>query len=258
MNTYFKSLLSEWQKTRKSAASWLVLIGGLFIPLVMIFVQTFYPEEFSPKVLGENYWGSLFKHSWESMAILLLPVGVILATSLITQLEYRNNTWKQVFCTPQRITTLFITKLTVVLVMMLEFFLLNFIGLFIAAYLPGLVSSGGMPPPPPMKTLIYYNILFFICSLPLLAFQFLIAMRFRNFLVSIGVGFGMVVASLFAFSWKYGYQFPFAQIGMIYSKLAGQNRVPEGVEVYQLSLIWFFAITVVHYILYIAQKERGT
>jgi lipoprotein signal peptidase len=30
------SIKSEWLKTRKSAASWLCLIGGLFIPLIFL------------------------------------------------------------------------------------------------------------------------------------------------------------------------------------------------------------------------------
>jgi len=257
MKTYFNSLLSEWQKTRKSAASWLVIIGALFIPALMIIIQTFYPEKFSPTAMGEEYWQQLFKHSWESMAILLLPVGVILATSLVTQLEFRNNTWKQVYATPQRFSTLFISKLSVVLIMMMEFFILNFIGLLLSAYLPGMWNGGGMPAFPPFEKLINYYVLFFVCSLPLLAFQFLIAMRFKNFLVSVGVGLAMVVASIFAFSWKYGYQFPFAHIGMVYSKIAGQNRVPEGIEITYLSLIWFAGLTGLHFILYLAQKERA-
>jgi hypothetical protein len=256
MKTYINSLLSEWQKTRKSAASWLVLIGGLFVPTILIIVQSFYPEEFSPAVLGENYWNSLFRHSWESTAILLLPVGVILATSMITQLEFRNNTWKQVFTTPQRFSTLFFSKLTVVIVMMIEFFIINLLGLFAAAYLPGLWSSAGYPPSPPLMSIAQYNMLFFVASLPLLAWQFMISMRFRNFLVSIGVGIGLVMGSLFAFSWKYGYQFPFAHTGLVYAKLSGQNRTPDGIELWMLSLIWFVVITIIHYILYIAQKER--
>lgn len=258
MKTYITSLHSEWQKTRKSAASWLVLIGGLFIPITMIIIQSFYPDDFSPRVLGEKYWNSLFKHSWESTAILLLPVGVILATSMITQLEFRNNTWKQVYTTPQKFSTLFFSKLTVVMVMMLEFFALNLLGLFLSAYIPGIWSSAGFPEAPPLKAILSFNGLFFLSCLPLLAWQFMISMRFKNFLVGIGVGLVMVVASFFAFSWKYGYQFPFAHPGLVYTKLAGHCKVPDGVELWMVSLIWFFGLTIVHYFIYIAQKERSS
>ena len=257
MKTYLHSLLSEWQKTRHSAASWLVLIGGLFVPLLLTIVQSVYPDKLSPLASKEHYWSKLFQHSWESMAILLLPAGIIIATSLIAQLEYRNHTWKQVFATPQRFSTLFFSKFTVVVILLLQFFILNFIGLFLCAYLPAFWGSGGTPSFPPLDKIIDYNIRFFIASLPLLAIQFFIAMRYKNFLISIGIGIGILVASIFAFSWKYGYLFPFAQIGMVFTQITGHSRVPENFPQMLYSVLWFLGISASHFILYLSQKERA-
>lgn len=257
MKTYLNSLLSEWHKTKKSAAFWLVLVGGLFIPLLMILVQSFYPEKISPLKLGTKYWNTLFNNSWESMAILLLPAGIIMATSLIAQIEYKNNTWKQVFATPQSFSTLFFAKKTMVILLLLLFFAINLSGFFISAYLPGLWSGGGLPNFPPIKIILYRNLEFFVSSLPLLAVQFFIAMRFKNFLISIGMGIGFIVLSIFAFSWKYGYLIPFSHIGMVFTHTVGHPRYPDGTSLMLHSILWYAGFTIAHYIVYIAQKERG-
>ena len=44
---------------------------------------------------------ALDRVGWEFMGFFLLPIGVILTTSLVTQLEFRSNTWKQLHTTPQ-------------------------------------------------------------------------------------------------------------------------------------------------------------
>ena len=41
------------------------------------------------------------------MGTLLLPMGVILVTSLVAQVEVRNNAWKQVHSAPLPYATLF-------------------------------------------------------------------------------------------------------------------------------------------------------
>lgn len=258
MKTYILSLQSEWQKIRHSAAAWLVIIGGLFVPFILTIVQSVYPNKLSPNALKQDYWSVLFQHSWESMAILLLPAGIILATSLICQIEFRNNAWKQVFATPQRFSTLFVAKLTMVVMMLFQFFIINFIGFLLCAYLPSLWSEGGVPSFPPMSVLSRFNFHFFIASLPLLAFQFLLAMRFKNFLVSIGGGIGIIVTSIFAFSWKYGYLLPFSHITMVFTQMTGHSHIPEGTSIILHSILWFIGISGLHFIIYIAQKERAS
>lgn len=257
MKTYLHSLQSEWHKTKKSAAFWLVLVGGLFIPLLMTIVQSVYSYKFSPNVLGKKYWNWLFNNSWESMAILLLPAGIIMATSLIAQIEFKNNTWKQVFATPQPFSTLFLAKKTMVVFLLLLFFFINLVGFLLSGYLPSLWTGGGMPNFPPIKAILHLNLQFFVSSLPLVAVQFFIAMRFKNFLISIGMGIGFIVLSIFAFSWKYGYLIPFSHIGMVFTQLTGKPRYPADTNLMLHSVLWFSGLTLAHYIVYLAQKERS-
>lgn len=257
MKTYLLSLSAERQKTRHSTATWFVWVGGLFVPFILLLVQTFYPDQFSPNALGEHYWNSLFKRNWQSMSVLLVPCGIVMATALVMQLEHRNHSWKQVYAAPQSLWVLFAAKWSTVMSLMLQFFVIHFIGMLLVAYLPGCWSSAGFPPFPPIDKLLYFTGQFFIASLPLFAFQFFMAMRFRNILVSIGVGMAMVLASIFAMSWEYSYAWPFCHLALTYAEITGEIVLQTQVPLWAMSLLWFGGISLLHLLLYLAQKERG-
>src|SRR4051812_28479145 len=97
---FFRSLGSEWLKTKRSLAFWIVIIGGFFTPAVVTVARIIQYKTLPVLYSSPEFWRLLWQNSWESMAIFLLPLGVILTTSLITQLEYKNNTWKQLHTLP--------------------------------------------------------------------------------------------------------------------------------------------------------------
>src|SRR5436190_13572996 len=122
-NNFIHSFQSEWLKKKRSLAYWIVLTGSFFTPLIIIIARLVKHDKLIPIYTDDNFWNLLWKNSWESMAIFLLPLGVILTTSLITQIEYKNNTWKQLHTLPLNLTTIFFAKLSVILIMMLQFFI---------------------------------------------------------------------------------------------------------------------------------------
>src|SRR5476651_1697806 len=133
---------SERLKTKRSLAFWMVIIGGFFTPTIVTIARLVNYDKLQTVYSSDDFWNLLWKNSWESMAIFFLPLGAILSTSLITQIEYKNNTWKQLHTLPLSLTTIFFAKLAVILVLMLEFFVLFNIGIYLAAVLPYLVVSG--------------------------------------------------------------------------------------------------------------------
>src|SRR6478736_6495527 len=122
--SFIHSFQSEWLKKKRSLASWMVIIGGFFTPTIVIIARLVHYDSLSAIYSAPDFWQKHWRTSWESVAIFLLPIGVIMATSLITQLEYKNNTWKQLHTAPLSLTTIFFSKLSVIMVMMLQFFVL--------------------------------------------------------------------------------------------------------------------------------------
>lgn len=260
MIAYLHSFQSEWLKTKRSLALWIVIVGGFFTPSIVIIGRIVQYKKLPAIYSSDAFWKSHWQSSWESMAIFLLPLGVILATSLITQLEYKNNAWKQLHTLPLSFTTIFFSKLTVIITLMMGFFVLFNIGIYLSAIIPYMVISG-VPYPKgviPYEFFLSQNLFYFIDCLPIVALQYLISLKYRNFLVPVGTGFIFWVGALASLSWKYGYVIPYTYCMLTYLKSGVMNKaVIPAVNIHLLALAYFFVITTVSYVLYISKKEKG-
>lgn len=260
ITAYIHSFQSEWLKRKRSLAAWIVLIGGFFTPAIIILVRIIYSSKLPAMYAAPNFWFKHWDNAWESMSIFFLPLGVILATSLIAQLEYKNNCWKQLHTTPLSLTTIFFSKLGVIVVMMFQFFLLFNIGIYLSALVPYLIVGGVHYPeaPIPFAIFIRENFLFFIDCLPIIAIQYLVSLKYKNFLVPVGLGICCWIAAIAVLSWKYGYLLPYTYTMFNYLKSHGGGRaVIPSVNIHVMAIGYFVVITIVSYILYITKKEKG-
>ena len=259
MNQYIHSLQSEWIKTRRSTASWLVIIGGFFIPLIIVAMRLIKSSRLPAIYKAADFWERTFVQNWQVMAFFLLPMGVILATSLITQLEYKNNTWKQLHATPQRFSIIFFAKLTVIILMMLQFFLFFNIGIYLSAAIPALLVKGISLPISsfPATFFLKTNAKFFIDCLPIIALQYLVSLQFKNFLVPLGFGIGLLVAATFAASWQYGYIIPYTYSLFNFFEMSSIKEGPsKAVNFHWFAVGYFVVGTIVSYLLYINKKDK--
>jgi hypothetical protein len=251
---FVDSFSSEWLKKKRTATSLFTIIGSLLIPVIVLIARM---DDHSTLVAANGQtrvWETLYMRNWQFMGLLLLPMGVVLAVSLITQIEFRNNTWKQLCTTPQSLTTIFGAKLAVILVMLLEFFLLFTVGIWITGAAPALLFRD-VPYPAeafPWKSVLIGSARFFLDILPVVGLQYLLSLLFRNFLVPLGVGLGLYVASMIGVHWRYGYWIPYTYPAYNFMGNAAQKDHTHywaaGYTVFFIGLA---------YILYITRKEKG-
>jgi len=248
---FFNSLQAEWIKTKRSSSNWLSLIGGLFIPIIMTCVAFYFGKTINDTPMYA--WESLYRNSWQDMAIFLLPMGMILAGSLITQIESKNNTWKQVHATPTRFSTIFFSKFTVILLMTVKFFVYFNIGVILSAIIPTLFLEGTIPNATfPFWYVLKLNAKIFIACMPILAFQYLLSLNFKNFLVPIGIGFLGLIGTLI----------PFARVDLIYLSPFSFNLfqvLPKKIDFNPnlYALMSFSIITAISFFLYLKKKDKG-
>ena len=251
------SFQSEWLKKKHSASSWLVITGGFFTPVIVLTAMLTDPEMAYYASKSPKYWELIYNRCWPAMGMFLLPMGVILATSLTAQLEFKNNTWKQTHTTPQTLTTVFFAKLMVIIVMMLQFFILFNIGCYLCGIFPSVLLNAISYPVEPIPFFKFFkgNLKFFIDSLPIIALQYLVSLQFKNFLVPVGVGLGLFVASMVALSWKYGYLIPYTYCALNFKD--NGYAVDKTINFHLMAIIYFVLVTIVSYILYLTKKEKG-
>ncbi len=247
----------EWIKKRRSFADWLVWIGAFFIPVINSIIFLVYPNQLNKMHATQEFWKTIFNKSWETMSILLLPMGIVLAVSLITQLEFKNNTWKQLHSMPVPFTSIFFSKLAVLLVMLLQLVLLFNIGIYISAVIPAVFNSS-IPFPSyaiPFEYILTKSASFFLAAIPLLSLQYLISLQFKNFLIPIGAGLALVIGGLIALSWKYIYLLPSSYITLYYFQTVGRQAPQHNILLWSAG--YFTLFTVLGYILYLFKKEKG-
>jgi lantibiotic transport system permease protein len=258
---FISSFQSEWLKKKRSLASWLVIVGAFFTPSIILMSRIKNAAKLSALYVSDDFWKKLWNQTWESMAVFLLPIGIILAAGLITQIEYKNNTWKQLHTTPQGFTTIFFAKFLVILIMLVEVFVLFNVGMYLSAVIPSMLFSNVPYPTAPIPYLDFLraNINFFLDCLPILALQYLISLQYRNFLVPIGAGFAIWFLGVGMLPWEYSYIFPYTHGTLDFLISSGQfgNRKIPPINIQLLAVIYFALFTSASYVLYVTKKEKG-
>jgi hypothetical protein len=258
--TFVPSFRAEWLKRRRSLASWLVLVGAFFTPSIILASRIKNHAALRPLYVSEDFWRRLWSQSWESMEVFLLPIGIILATGLVAQIEYKNNTWKQLHTTPQGFTTIFAAKLLVVLLMLVEVFALFNVGVYLSAVIPSLLFAGVPYPAAPIPFADFWraNVNFFVDCLPIVALQYLLSLHFKNFLVPVGAGFAIWFLGVGLLSWEHSYLLPYNHGAINFLTASGHfagRKLPASVE--HLALVYFAAFILAGWTLYVTKREKG-
>lgn len=253
---FLNSVQSEWLKKKHSAGAWLTITGGCFIPAIVLAERLYNLDSLAAANASDRLWEALYNRSWQFMSFFLLPMGVILVTSLIAQLEVRNNTWKQLHATPQPPAIIFFAKLAVILVMLFQFFLLFNAGIYLTGVIPALMFRDVVYPPEafPLMKFVAGNGKFFLACLPVISLQYLLSLHFKNFLVPIGAGLAVYIASMIAIRWKYVYLLPYAYCGLQFQRNAHVGSA--SINILLPALGYFALFGILNFILYINKRER--
>ena len=184
------SFRSELLKSKGTSLWYLLILLSLFIPFLG-YVDYFH-EANNAKPQG-NPWGPYLAERFQLLNIVILPLFTILICTLFGQIEFRNNTWKQVLASPQKKYAIFFSKYAMVLLMIFLFVILHNIWLFVVTTLVDSRAANVWfkPHSPDWHTLMHYNLRTLVCVQGISALQFWLGIRFRNFVTPIGIGFGL-------------------------------------------------------------------
>lgn len=194
---------SELLKTKRTSAIYLTVLGALIVPSIKLdeLLTTSEP-------LAKMYtypWEFYYKNGLHIMIGLLLPFYMILMTTLLTQIEYRNNTWKQVFSSPQSEFIIFLGKFLSLQLLIVSFLLLNAALLFVVVLLVNAIDPqlGLLQQSFDWRHLIEMLSKAFLLSMAISSIQFWMSLRFRNFILPLAIGFTLwFVGLMFVFEYK--------------------------------------------------------
>ncbi len=233
--SFFISSRAELIKTKRSATVWVVVLGSGFIPLIFLLMYTLSPEKNYPR-MQILPWEQHFGMGWQALASFLLPMFVILICSLIPQIEYRNNGWKQAFSSPQSIGNIFFSKFLTIHIMILLLFVLFNIFLIGSAVIANWINPhyAFLKSPINWSALFKLDLKTYLSVLGMSAIQYWLSLRFRNFIAAIGIGLALLITSLIAIPfWENVDKLPYAYPLLTMKNFAGGSKDIQRHEIYQ-------------------------
>jgi lantibiotic transport system permease protein len=253
------STSAEILKTRRSASFWLSIIGAALIPSIF-FLAYFLKPGGAIKQLQAAPWETHFLYGWQALSSFLFPMYVILICTLIPQIEFKNNTWKQVFASPQSYGNIFFSKFITIHFMILFFYLLFNFFMISAGVVVNLLNPdfSFLEKSIDWQNLVKLNVKTYISILGISAIQYALALRFKNFISPMGVGLALLVGALIAigFGWEHMYKVPFAHPSLKLRSIMFKDR--PFLENHELNSIgYFIAFLIIGFLDMRFKKEKG-
>lgn len=250
---------AELLKTKRTASVWLSVLGAGFVPALFFTAYLLKPDDTVEKLRAEP-WAVHFMYGWRTLSTFLFPMYVILICSLIPQIEYKNNTWKQVFSAPRSIANIFFSKLAVIHLMILLFFLLFNIFMIAGGVVVNLLNNRFtfLQHPIDWEHLVKLNLKTYISILGISAIQYWLSLRFKSFIAPVGIGLALLIATLVAlsFDWEHVSKLPFAHPTLtLFSFVKPGSRFLQNHELNSIGYFIFF--TIVGFLDMKLRKEKG-
>ncbi|HEU4633022.1 MAG TPA: ABC transporter permease [Flavisolibacter sp.] len=190
------ALRAELLKTKRTASFYFALAGAALVPL--IFLLNILTGGSDLVAIRNDSLNTIFAMGIERNGLVFFPMFVILVCTLLPQIEYRNNTWKQVLASPQTKGTLFLAKFLNINGLILLFLVANLFFLFLVTLATHFIDPGLdlFNQPFDAARLLVRTANIYITMLAICAFQFWLGLRFRNFIIPTAVGFGLWIAGM--------------------------------------------------------------
>jgi hypothetical protein len=225
------------------------------LPVLLTFCIFYFKGQYIIKG-GVDPWPQFVSMAWQTAGTLLLPLFVVLLTSLIVNVETKSAAWKHLYALPVGRGAVFTSKLMVLLSLNMVALVLFVLLLLGAGTLLGLVKPGlgFQTHQPPLQTVLWMLAHTFVATLGLLAVQYIVSLYWRSFVVPVGVGMGAVVATIALLKWEHVDKIPYsAPIGttmlMKMDKTHGLQVAHELAKHEWYSLAWFAGALLIGYVL---------
>lgn len=257
-SSFFLSTRAEWLKTKRTAAAWITLAGAAFIPFTFFLMYVSKPDHFVAELTNDP-WSKIIYQSWQAASVFLLPMYVILATSLIVQIEYRSNAWKQVYASPRSYTDIYFSKFIVIQAMIISCFLLFNVFIILAGYVTSLINAQYLfkQNSIPFKQLFILSAKLYISSLAITAIQYWLSLRLKNYIAPLGVGLALLVVGIIILRWENIHYYPYAYTALSFFRGSNPGASSALGKNEWFALGWFGLVLLLGFIDSIAKKEHG-
>lgn len=181
------ALRCEILKTRRTSAFYLTIGAAAFGPFMTMldFILDGISAEDRSDILNR-----MLVTKSEMTHYFMLPMFIMLSCTLLHQVEYRNNTWKQVLTSSQTKGNVFAAKFINFQLLVLVYLLINKLLMLLSAVILHFMepSLHVLSQPLNWGDVLSTMANAYITLLALCSIQFWLGLRFRNFIAPVGIG----------------------------------------------------------------------
>ncbi len=226
---FLRSLVAESYKLKRTPMLWLSLIGGVTSAIIVFLLFFFLIDEFIE--LNKNPWARYFQLSYNLMATLLLIPFVILVNSSIVQSEHTSNSWKYLYALPLKKSNIYFPKLLMTIALIALTLSIFFVTSVIGGYLLGVLRPEYEFNNYPMHAGIWMSLMLhaFLSILGVTAIQYWISIRWKNYIIPIGIGMmGFILSILVVEEERISLYLPYCYSMLISQKLEFEELFNSG------------------------------
>jgi hypothetical protein len=248
---------AEFLKGKQTAAFWLTVIGAAFVPVINFIKLVARPDHFAP-IFKNDPWQQINNDNWQAATFFLLPMYVILVISLVVQIEYRNNTWKQVYASPRALADIFFSKLIVIYSLILFCFIIFSASIIITSYAANLLQKRYtfFDHAIPLKGMFLLIVKTYFSVLAITSIQYWLSLHFRNFIIPVGIGLGLLITGFIIHQWEQLYYYPYTY--PLVSFWPDFKKIPGFVYKAQLfDAMWFVLVLLIGFLDMVNRREKG-
>lgn len=211
LSYYTTSTKNEFIKLKRTFAFWLTIISALFIPVIYFLFYFFKHEKLVPAE-GINPWDEFLIQQIKAAIPLLVPMFIVLVTSLIVQIEHKSSSIKHLFALPITKSSVYFGKLTVVVFTILIAYTLFFFFMLVSGCFVGAIHNDLqlLAFTPNIKESVKLLFTSYIAILGVVGLQFWLSFRVKNFIIPLGIGLVLVVTGLIVYKAEEAVYFPYA------------------------------------------------
>lgn len=240
----FTSLLkAEYFKAKGNVGVQIILLFPIVITLA-IAVYLLYDSKNHPEVLTNNPWIVLMGRFLFLFYAFFYPLVIALFCYSLSDMEYKNQSFKQLFTLPVSKTNIFLAKIVVVVGTVFLSVLIAYVIFLLSGYLMGYILPryGFQNYDVRLITAVFFFKVF-VGVLSITFIQYFFSLIFRNFVLPIGLACFGTIFSLIAGKWKYIGFVPYHSIYNSFNSFMGEGiTLFSKVEFINIGFIIAFAL----------------
>ncbi len=191
---------------------------------------------------GSNVWIS-YSRVFFQFYYLLYPLLAALTAFSLSNIEHKNNGFKQIFTFPINKITIYFGKVFILLFWLFCSLLLAYSLLMLSGNLLGyLFPEAGFQNYDINLVIMTFFVRTFITLISIVSIHFFLSMYWNNFIVSVGSACFLVIFGLVISKWEYSYLIPYCNL-----LKAFEHFFKAGTEIFTKEILWSIGYSIIFF-----------